>query len=142
MARKATTVGIKPSGITPGKAGHCTKPFVITEEMRKAVAGALYSGLNQDITRGLIINRETGKPLAKDTFRKSFAYEIEHFKELAKGHVKNTAYAMAMSGQHPAMTIFYLKTQCGWKEPPLEVRGAFTLEQLVTGAHKQITPDA
>ena len=37
-------------------------------------------------------------------------------KDLARGRVIGTAYRMAVSGESPAMTIFYLKTQCGWRE--------------------------
>lgn len=34
----------------------------------------------------------------------------------AKQRVMQTAYQMAVSGKHPNMTMFYLKTQCKWRE--------------------------
>lgn len=54
-----------------------------------------------------------------------------HYKrELAIGHVEantvvqKTAYQMATSGSVPAMTMFWLKTRCGWRETnKLEVTG-------------------
>jgi hypothetical protein len=34
--------------------------------------------------------------------------------------VMQTAFKMAVSGKTPAMTMFWLKTQAGWKEHQLE----------------------
>lgn len=42
-------------------------------------------------------------------------------RDKAKAKVGETAYRMATSGKCPAMTIFWLKTQCRWKEPPSDV---------------------
>lgn len=42
--------------------------------------------------------------------------EIRAWAETAKSEVKRTAFEMATSGKYPALTIFYLKTRCGWRE--------------------------
>lgn len=42
--------------------------------------------------------------------------KIRAWAETAKAAVKETAYKMAVSGKWPALTIFYLKTRCGWRE--------------------------
>jgi len=41
---------------------------------------------------------------------------LDDAKHIAKGRVIGTAYQMAISGECPALTIFYLKTRCGWRE--------------------------
>ena len=33
--------------------------------------------------------------------------------------VQSKGYEMAVSGEHPAMTIFWLKTRCGFREEPI-----------------------
>jgi hypothetical protein len=48
---------------------------------------------------------------------------ISKGRELAAGSVMGKAYNMAISGEHPAMTIFWLKTRCRWKEPRDENEG-------------------
>lgn len=68
------------------------------------------------------------KEICVDTLRK---YSLEAFnKGKSKGIAKvaQTAFAMAVSGKSPAMTIFYLKTQAGWVEPvhvPEELKHLF-----------------
>lgn len=53
----------------------------------------------------------------------NYMREIPEFKEAVdRGaanscmHVMETAYTMATSGKEPAMTIFWLKTRCQWRE--------------------------
>ncbi len=41
---------------------------------------------------------------------------LERGRDRAKGTVKGVFYEMASSGKHIAATIFYLKTQCGYRE--------------------------
>lgn len=57
----------------------------------------------------LVLQREPNDLLCFDA-------EIKSWSERAKANVKRTAYEMATSGKCPAMTIFYLKTRCGWRE--------------------------
>lgn len=58
------------------------------------------------------------------------ALRMHYPSELAKGRleanakVKQTAFRMATSGDYVAMTIFWLKTRCAWKETDVhEVTG-------------------
>jgi hypothetical protein len=50
------------------------------------------------------------------TLRKYFASELETAAIQANAKVAETCYAMAISGQHPAATFFWLKTRAGWRE--------------------------
>jgi hypothetical protein len=42
------------------------------------------------------------------------AYQVGKAKAIAR--VSKTAFEMAASGKQPSMTMFYLKTQAGWRE--------------------------
>lgn len=42
--------------------------------------------------------------------------ELTQGRITARSEVIKTAHTMAKSGDCPALTIFYLKTQCGWRE--------------------------
>lgn len=46
---------------------------------------------------------------------------LEKAASKAIGDVSRSAYEMAISKKHPAMTIFYLKVRGRWKEPPREI---------------------
>jgi hypothetical protein len=46
---------------------------------------------------------------------------LEKSKAEAIGAVSRSAYEMAISKKVPAMTIFYLKCQGGWREPPRQL---------------------
>ena len=50
------------------------------------------------------------------TLRKHFRAEIDRGATRASFNVGMTLYKMATSGQHPAATIFWMKTRCGWRE--------------------------
>ena len=50
------------------------------------------------------------------TFRKHYATEIATAHVRANSRVAETAYQMATSGRHPAVTMFWLKTRLGWRE--------------------------
>lgn len=50
------------------------------------------------------------------TLKRHCADALASGRAKGKGRVKITAHEMATSGKCPAMTIFYLKTQCGWRE--------------------------
>lgn len=41
---------------------------------------------------------------------------IERGRSVAVHNVAATAYTLAVSGECPAMTMFYLKTRAGWRE--------------------------
>lgn len=58
-------------------------------------------------------------------------------KQFGIDEISNTAYAMALSGKVPAMTIFWLKCQARWKEVThVEHSGTLTLEKLVAGSYQ------
>lgn len=50
------------------------------------------------------------------TLRKHFRKELDQAMLKANATVANRAYQMAVSGEYPALTIFWLKTRLGWKE--------------------------
>lgn len=50
------------------------------------------------------------------TLKRYCAEELKKGRAEAKSKVMLTAYEMATSGKSPTMTIFWLKTRCGWTE--------------------------
>lgn len=71
--------------------------------------GAVISGMTQgNIAKVLGISEKT--------LRAHYAEHLEWGAELALARVAQTAYNMAISGDYPAMTMFYLKTRGGWRE--------------------------
>jgi len=50
------------------------------------------------------------------TLRKYYADELATAAIMANAKVAETAYSMAVSGQNPAATFFWLKTRAGWRE--------------------------
>ncbi len=63
---------------------------------------------------------------------------ISKGRALASMGVRKTAYQMATSGKCPAMTIFWLKTREGWKEPregddqaPIKIIAGMSTEDLL-----------
>lgn len=80
-----------------------------TEESRKTATSMLAYGIKQeDIASVLDIDAKT--------FRKHYGDEIAKAHVRANSRVAETAYQMATSGRHPAMTMFWLKTRLGWRE--------------------------
>lgn len=53
---------------------------------------------------------------SRATLFKYFPDEIKAGRSISNASVANKAYDMAMSGKFPAMTMFWLKTQAGWRE--------------------------
>jgi hypothetical protein len=56
------------------------------------------------------------KEMSDDTLKKYAGAQLSRGKAKAKAAVSQTAYRMAVSGKYPAMTMFWLKTQAGWRE--------------------------
>jgi hypothetical protein len=56
------------------------------------------------------------KGMCDDTLKKYANDALKKGKAKAKAQVMQTAYKMAVSGKHAAMTMFWLKTQCQWQE--------------------------
>lgn len=80
------------------------------------------------------IDQETIAKILKinvKTLSKHYKDEILETKSLANAKVAGVAYKMAISGQHPAMTIFWLKTQLRWTELSKTEITALDKQQLV-----------
>jgi len=52
------------------------------------------------------------------TLRKHFHEELDRGSVEANANVGRTLYQMAISGEHPATTIFWMKCRAGWTERP------------------------
>lgn len=54
--------------------------------------------------------------LKLSTMTRKYKTELMRGRAKGKGTVMQTAFKMAVSGNYPTMTIFFLKTRCGWRE--------------------------
>lgn len=85
------------------------KAFQPTDEQRELVVSLVCCGIPQDV-----IAKAIG--ISKTTLDKYFRDELDHGKEIANAKVAGTLFKMATSGESPASTFFWLKTQAGWRE--------------------------
>jgi hypothetical protein len=84
--------------------------FIPTEERRRTVRSmAGYGVPQQDIATSVGLR-------STKTLRKHFRKELDGGVADAKAKVLQTLFKMATSGQHPAATIFWVKTRLGWRE--------------------------
>jgi hypothetical protein len=107
----------------PEKRGRGRPEFKPTDKMRHLVR--TLAGLGQPhpaIARMLGAQFDTS--LHQETLRTHFRAELDLGKDEANAKVAGTLFKMAVSGESPAATFFWLKTQAGWKESPQQV--AFT----------------
>lgn len=86
------------------------------EDAAKLIETLAGYGLNQQMIASVVVNPQTGKPISKDTLTKYYADELESGKAKAATKVTRVAFQLASSGRHPAMTMFWLKTQLRWTE--------------------------
>lgn len=96
--------------------------FIPTEEQRKMVKGLSSVGMSQqDIC--LMVHDRRGRPIAKGTLEKHFRKELDEARIISSMRVAKSLYEKATGDGPTAVTaaIFWLKTRCGWKEPPAEV---------------------
>jgi hypothetical protein len=85
------------------------RAFTPTEEQRKQVfLWAKYGVPLTDMSKMIGIS--------EPTLTKAFREEISSGKSFAHSKVRETLWEMATSGEYPAMTIFYCKTQLGMRE--------------------------
>jgi len=84
--------------------------FVPTDDQRRMVKSLEAYGLKQEQTANIIGLRST------KTLRKHFRKELTLGGPEANAKVAQTAYQMAISGKHPSLTMFWLKTRAGWRE--------------------------
>lgn len=108
MPKKGETVVARyKKGETPNKGGRPSIP--ITDKDRKTIRAAAGYGLTNAQVAVLV-------GMAQRTLERSCAAELSSGRVEASAQVQQTAFTMAMSGKVPAMTIFWLKVRCGWKE--------------------------
>jgi hypothetical protein len=62
-----------------------------------------------------------------DTVSRHYPAELERGQAVACAKVAQTAFQMAVGGQEPAMTMFWLKTRARWRETT-EITGNLTIE--------------
>lgn len=101
---------------------------VPTDESRRVVA--VLSAQRIPMT---VIAKAIG--VSEKTVRKHYEAELADGRAISDAGVISCAYRMAVSGRHPAMTMFWLKTQLGWREVTrVETVGADgkPIEQSVT----------
>ena len=80
-----------------------------TDKDREIVKAMASYGISQEDIGNVI-------GVSHTTLRKYFESEIATAAIQANAKVADTCYAMAVSGQHPAATFFWLKTRAGWRE--------------------------
>ena len=90
--------------------GNMPRPkFNATAEQRKVVEGMSGVGVPEEgIAKTLGIDAKT--------LRKYFRCELDLGAVKASTAVAQSAFRMATSGKHPAMTMFWLKCRAGWRE--------------------------
>lgn len=82
---------------------------VLTEKDREAAQTMYAFGIPQEeIARILRMD--------VDTLIKRLGPEMKDYKVKANARVASTLYQMAISGNQPAATFFWLKTRAGWRE--------------------------
>lgn len=90
------------------------KPFKPTDEQRQTVKLAAGLGIDQDSICGLVLKKD-GSPITQKTLTKYFATELATGKAEAKTKVAGAFFKQCLGGNLTAQ-IFFLKTQCRWKE--------------------------
>jgi hypothetical protein len=85
-------------------------PFKVTEQNRNTVKALAGYGLKHEQIVSVLGIRST------KTLRKHFRHELDAGGAEADAQVAQTMFKMATSGNHPAATIFWLKTRASWSE--------------------------
>ncbi len=71
-------------------------------------------GVRHEVIRRCIFNR-AGRPIAARTLVKAFQHELEQGRAYANVAVALTLYRQAVSGDNTSATIFWMKSQAGWR---------------------------
>ena len=90
--------------------------FQPTPEQRGAVEAMTGFGITMDEMCLLITNPQTGNPICKHTLIKYFRQELDRGKVSVKAKIVRSLYTNAVEHNNVTAQIFWLKTQCGWKE--------------------------
>lgn len=104
------------------EAGHAVnlqQPFVPTEAERIAVAALSMGGMPQRMICQHILR--DSRPIDHRTLRKHFKPELTESKRTIDAMMYHGLVYQALVMRNVAAVIFYLKTQCGWREPKQEL---------------------
>jgi hypothetical protein len=90
----------------------------------------------------VVKNPKSGKHISATTLERHFKHE------LANGRAQVRAYAVGklfklIQAEHPASIMFYLKTQCGWRETSVHEVGGLRggpIQANVTGRVEVVLP--
>jgi uncharacterized membrane protein YebE (DUF533 family) len=74
--------------------------------------------------------------VAEATMKRRYTEHLKKGRAVARGAVAKTAYQMAVGGKVPAMTMFWLKTQCGFRERDLEESNQQTIINFYPSSKK------
>ena len=97
------------SGISKPKKDGSRGEYVFTEQDHEDVSIMAAGGIPQGR-----IAKHLG--ISEKTLRKHFQDDLQATSDEKHKKVLSTAFQMATSGNHPAMTMFWLKCRLGWKE--------------------------
>lgn len=115
--------------------------FCPTDEDYKKIEEMAGYGMTIEMIGGIFgVNKRTIERHAKDNVELKGA--IERGRAKASFEIQRTAYNMAKSGEVPAMTMFWLKTRCNWKETSVHEHRAEKLEELIGASMESETPKA
>jgi len=85
------------------------KKIIITDKQKKQVEALAGYGMSDKDIANVV-------GLSESTLQRHCREPLEQGRAKAKSQVSQTAFQMAVSGKQPAMTMFWLKTQCRWRE--------------------------
>jgi hypothetical protein len=100
--------------------------FIPTDEQRRLVKSLAAYGMKYDA-----IARRLGIRSTK-TLSKHFREELDSGDTEANAQVAQTLFQMATSGEHPACSMFWLKTRAGWRETAPPARDHLVKFKLLT----------
>jgi hypothetical protein len=89
--------------------------FEPTKEQRENVELLAAVGTVHPLIARMIL-KENGKPISTKTLTRHFKDELELGLAKANGIVGGKLFEMAISGNHDACTMFWMKTRAGWRE--------------------------
>ena len=72
-----------------------------------------------------------------NTLKRAYKEEIKNGKHIANMEIVLSAFQQAKSGRVPAMTMFWLKCRCGWREKAKEDEGAEEIARKIREFLKQ-----
>lgn len=106
-----------------------SKRFAITDEDVKKIEAMAGIGLPlYKIALIFGVDEQTLR-LAMKKYGPAAQHAIERGAALGEKNVQQTAYQMATSGQHPAMTIFWLKVRSRWSHAPETIVNQYNVQQ-------------